>query len=174
MKILVFSDSHNQAIRIEKVLQKETNIDLIIHLGDCVSDILTMRAKFPQYKYEFVPGNCDYAYDIPEEKMLDIEGKKVFITHSSQYLTQNNLNELFRSTAKIGADVVLYGHTHISNEVTINGILYLNPGCISKPRSGKPKSYMVMNFDNGKLTSKIVALTNEIYLSNLDKAVSSM
>ena len=173
MKILVFSDSHNHASRIEKILQKETNIDLIIHLGDCVSDILTMHANFPQYKYEFVPGNCDFGYDILEEKMLDIEGKKVFITHSSKYLTQNNLNKLFKSTINIGADVVLYGHTHISNKVTHNGILYLNPGCMSNARNGQQKSYMVINLNNGKLTTKIISL-NEFYFSNLDKAVSTM
>ena len=158
MKILVFSDSHNHAYRIEKVMLSEPADDLIIHLGDCISDIQTIKAKFPQYNYEFVPGNCDFSYEIPEEKMLEIEGKKIFLTHSSKYLTQTNLNEFYKSTAKLGADVVLYGHTHVASEIVRNGILYLNPGCLSKPRNRGTKSYMILNIENGNITTKFVSL----------------
>lgn len=55
MKILVFSDSHNHAYRIENALLSETTADLIIHLGDCISDIQSIRAKYPKFKYAFVP-----------------------------------------------------------------------------------------------------------------------
>jgi len=156
MKILVFSDSHNHAYRIEQALLNEGSADLIIHLGDCISDIQTIQAKFPQYKYEFVPGNCDFSYNISEEKTIEVEGKKIFLTHSNNYFTQTSLNNLFKATANTGVDVVLYGHTHISNEVTRNGILYLNPGCLSRTKNKASKSYLVLTIEAGKISTKFV------------------
>jgi len=156
MKILVFSDSHNHAYRIEKALLNETEVDLIIHLGDCISDIQSIQAKYPQFKYEFIPGNRDYNYNIPEEIMLEVEGKNFFITHSSKYFTQINLNHFFEFTSNIDADVILYGHTHVAKKFVHDGILYLNPGCMSSPPNRGIKTYMVINIEDGQIDTKLV------------------
>lgn len=156
MKILVFSDSHNHAYRIENIVRNETDIDLIIHLGDCISDIQTIQKLYPQYSYEYVPGNCDYAYTIPEEKLIDLGGLKFFLTHSSKYHTSKNLNDLYQNTENLGVDVVLYGHTHEPSETVHKSILYLNPGCLSRPRNKNLKTYLVLTIEDGKINARFI------------------
>ena len=160
MKILVFSDSHNHAYRIENVLGRETDVDLIIHLGDCVADIQTVQAKVPNIRFEFVSGNCDFDSLIPEEKTFEFAGKIFLITHSSKYYTQLNLNELYRETANSGADIVLFGHTHVPFENTRNGILYLNPGCVSMPKNRGIKTYAVLEITNGNISTQFKEILN--------------
>ena len=40
-------------------------------------------------------------------------------------------------------DVLVSGHTHIPAYVCDKGCVFLNPGSVSKPRGGMPKSFMV-------------------------------
>ncbi|MEI6602425.1 MAG: metallophosphoesterase family protein [Clostridia bacterium] len=160
MKILVFSDSHNHAYRIEKIVHNETDIDLIIHLGDCISDIQTIQKLYPQYSYEYVPGNCDYAYTIPEEKTIELGGLKFFLTHSAKYNTNKNLYELYKNTENLGVDVVLYGHTHEPSETVHKNILYMNPGCLSRPRNKGLKTYLVLTIEDGKMNARFVPVEN--------------
>ena len=158
MKILVFSDSHSHAYRMGQIVSRETDIDLIVHLGDCIADIQTIQVEFPQYKYEYVPGNCDYSYSIPVEKMIDFAGKKIFLTHSAQYDTYKNLHTLFKETENLGADIVLFGHTHEPTELLHKNILYLNPGCLSRPRNKGIKTYLVLDIEGEKISAKFNAL----------------
>jgi len=127
---------------------------MIVHLGDCISDIQTIKAKFPQYEYEYVPGNCDFSYTVPEEKMIEVAGKKILLTHSFQYDTYRNLTTLYKNTENSGADIVLFGHTHEPFEGKQNGILYLNPGCISRPRSKDIETYLELTIESGKVSAK--------------------
>jgi putative phosphoesterase len=67
-----------------------------------------------------------------------------FIEHNA---TKENLNLLFR---EFNADVICYGHEHISSLVDGNA-LYLNPGSCGCPYPGKNITRcMILTIDNGK------------------------
>jgi putative phosphoesterase len=42
-------------------------------------------------------------------------------------------------------DIFLSGHTHIPTAKKENGIVYGNPGSISLPKGGYPKSYAILD-----------------------------
>lgn len=111
------------------------NSDLIIHLGDNVQDTDIIAETF-KGRIIKVKGNCDFSVFEPSEKVEIIENKKFLITHGHTYDVKYNLNELKFGAKTIGADVALYGHTHISSIDYEEGIWYINPGSASFSRRG--------------------------------------
>ena len=57
-RVLVLSDSHGNVNNMVHAV-KETDPDMIIHLGDCWTDAVRLKKKFPEIPMEQVPGNCD-------------------------------------------------------------------------------------------------------------------
>ena len=51
------------------------------------------------------------------------------------------------------ADLILSGHTHIKQDVTVSGIRCLNPGSVSIPKDG---SHSCMVYENGEFTVRIL------------------
>lgn len=46
---------------------------------------------------------------------------------------------------ELGADIAIYGHIHMPDYATEDGVLVINPGSVAKPRQeGWRKSYAVM------------------------------
>jgi putative phosphoesterase len=43
--------------------------------------------------------------------------------------------------------VVVYGHTHIPTDKTIDNIRYMNPGSVSIPKNGSERGYLIV--ENG-------------------------
>ena len=56
-----------------------------------------------------------------------------------------------------GVDVVLYGHTHIANIVFEEGVWFINPGSLSRPRYGK-RSFATIEIKE----SRIIPCLNEL------------
>lgn len=134
MKIIVVSDTHgnNQsfleaAITIEKP-------DMIFHLGDFVSDAKKIT-KILGIDCIMVKGNGDYGMmNVNEDELLEIEGKKIFLTHGHKYHVGYNLDDLYHKGLELGADLILFGHTHIPEIKHEKDIILMNPGSPSLPR----------------------------------------
>lgn len=135
MLIGIVSDTHRIKEYIKKACEYTKDCDLVIHLGDNIED----AAEIKQYyggKIINVRGNCDFTKDVPSERIEIIENKKFFITHGHNYNVKSNMINLKYKALEIGADVVLFGHTHIAQIVEDDGILFINPGSVSMPRDG--------------------------------------
>ena len=130
MKIIVVSDTHGNngpfleaAITIEKP-------DLIFHLGDYVSDAKKI-SKILEVDSIVVKGNGDYGMmDLNEDELVEINGKKIFLTHGHRYNVSYNLNDIYYKGLELGADLVLFGHTHLpiiekTKELIQGVLLYL-------------------------------------------------
>ena len=122
-RVLIMSDSHGNVENMVTAVEKE-NPDMIIHLGDCVTDAVRLNNRFPQITFANVPGNCDYS-DGKTEKILNIDGYKVLICHGHTY------------NVKI---------TYLPLECHASVSLF-NPGSIGAPAWGKAPSYGVITFD---------------------------
>ena len=144
-KILVLSDSHGEQDNMIQAV-KNTEPDMIIHLGDCWSDAVILREEFSDIPMEHVPGNCDFSME-ETEKMLDIEGEKVLICHGHTYNVKSDYIRLQYEALEKGATVVLFGHTHKVFYDKHNGLNIMNPGSIGVPTWGKPASYGVLTID---------------------------
>ena len=145
MKVLVFSDSHGNIKNMEKAINMFNNIDTIIHLGDYVEDIEKIKKNYKDKLFIQVAGNNDFT-DIPNEKLININGYKVFITHGHEYNVYFGIDRLYYRLREIGVNVALYGHSHKPLSFFEDDFLILNPGSISFPRGFSVCSFMVMEF----------------------------
>ncbi|NLC69255.1 MAG: metallophosphoesterase [Clostridiaceae bacterium] len=156
MKILVFSDTHGDIKKAREAIKKNIDTDLIIHLGDYFRDAQKIRAEFPGIPVEYIYGNSDFMIDdTPAEKLLEFEGKRIFMTHGHKYSVKWNYQQLFDKAYELKADVLLFGHTHVA-EIVKNGSGYiLNPGSISDPRGDSIESYAVIEINDGKVELRL-------------------
>lgn len=132
MKILVISDSHGNKLGVDRIF-KNMAFDYLLFLGDGLADI-------GDYKYldnvYIVSGNCDFFSTEPNERVVELGGKKIFMTHGNKYGVKLGLGALVRRGVDLQADMVLYGHTHNRNIEQIGNIYYVNPGKFSKNSEG--------------------------------------
>lgn len=135
MIIGVISDTHRHTWVIENAIKKLEGSDIIIHLGDNVQDVKEI-SKYYKGPIINVKGNCDFAVDTPSERVEIIAGKKFFITHGHRYDVKYDLSRLRYKALEIEADVVLFGHSHVSKIAYEDGIWFVNPGSPALSRDG--------------------------------------
>lgn len=157
MRIGVVADSHGNLYLLDKVLSLMEDVDMIIHLGDYCRDIVKLNEKYNK-KIVYVKGNNDYGLDITSDKIIDIEGVRIFMTHGHKYGVYYDLSRLSYKALEEKADVVLYGHTHMQSRDDYNGIAFLNPGSTSLPRDNKPGG-LILTLENGRAEYDFIRMT---------------
>lgn len=133
MKILVFSDSHGHVEHMSRCAGKLAP-DTIIHLGDGTCDVSALKKELPRTPVVNVRGNCDSDKSVSELEIIEFSGHRLFVCHGHRYGVKLSLGGFLTSAMCAGADVALYGHTHIPDLRTERGILILNPGSIGRGR----------------------------------------
>jgi uncharacterized protein len=151
--IAVVSDTHKYNSIVQNVLESIEDADMVIHLGDVVEDAEYIAKHF-KGETIYVRGNCDENSFAASERTLIIEGKKLFITHGHNYHVKEGLLKLKYKAEEIGADIVLFGHTHLSLVEYYQGILFVNPGSPSICREGQ-NSVAIMEINNGEVNVTI-------------------
>lgn len=147
MRVLVISDTHGVKKNLDRVLELEHPYGQVIHLGDIEGDedYLKSAAGCP---VAAVRGNNDYFSQLPQEQVIEVAGKRIFITHGHYYYVVAGLEHLIREAQGRGVDMVMFGHIHrpvIRQEGTLSVI---NPGSLSYPRQeGRRPSYIIMEID---------------------------
>ena len=156
MRILIVSDTHKAHGNLERALEKEGPLDMLIHLGDVEgkADYIEAVAGCPVH---MVSGNNDFFSDLPWEEEFFIGDHHVFITHGHGYFVGMNEDRLKAEARGRGADIVMYGHTHMPALTVEPDLITLNPGSISYPRpKGRKPSYILMEVDqDGKVSCEI-------------------
>ncbi|WP_018130994.1 metallophosphoesterase [Effusibacillus pohliae] len=130
MKICVISDSHGRTDRIDQILRRHLEIDLLLHAGDHADDVADRR----DVRCKAVCGNCDVAGTAPDEQLLDLAGLRVLLTHGHLYKVKQTLLPLSYRAKETNAQLVIFGHSHVPVIVEEEGIVFLNPGSLSYPR----------------------------------------
>lgn len=147
-KLLILSDSHgNVNNMITAILESEP--DMVIHLGDCETDVYRLEERFPDMHFETIAGNCDYD-DEYLEKIIEIEGKKILICHGHTYNVKGGYLNIEMASLEKGVDIALFGHTHKVFYDNNNGLIMMNPGSIGAPPYGIPPSYGLLYLDENE------------------------
>ena len=172
MTIPIISDSHGNSRRLGNILQKLSaigeNPSELIFLGDGTNELIR---NLPEgLRLYAVYGNCDNyggAIDldiidgegnvVPIERIEDLGGKRIFMTHGHKYGVKGGLTHAISRAAILGADILLYGHTHephsqripagsVFGEVMLSKDLHVfNPGALEKG------SFGVLTVRNGEI-----------------------
>jgi putative phosphoesterase len=105
-----------------------------------------------------VPGNCDSSSRRKTEQIKQLEGVKFYLVHGHQYRVKTSLNALFLRGQEVGAEVVLFGHTHIPFCEKIEGMWMINPGSPSLPRSAAGGSFILAELNNSVFNPQLIML----------------
>ncbi len=140
MKIVVLSDTHGDAAIIPDVIAAHPDAAYYFHCGD--SELAYEDVHIKDCKR--VRGNCDYDVNYPVEEVVDVEDKTVFMTHGHLFNVKTTLTPLAMRAQEVGANIVLFGHSHVLGAELVDGTLFLNPGSLKSPRGRKEKSYAVI------------------------------
>jgi putative phosphoesterase len=147
MKVLIISDTHGLRNTFDAVIEKEQDIDMLIHLGDVErdEDYIQSMVKCPAI---ILSGNNDFFSQLPTEREITIGDYKVFLTHGHSYYVSIETKTLRRVAMAKGANIVMFGHTHKPYMDVDGDIKIINPGSISYPRQeGRKNTYIIMEMD---------------------------
>lgn len=153
MRVLVVSDTHGRHDLLKKIFSVEEDFDLMLHLGDTEGGYDEIVACTP-CPVEAVAGNMDELSGLPEEKILELCGYRIWMRHGHQEGVSSRLHRLREAAERKKVDIVMFGHTHMPYLEVGSGITYVNPGSVSFPRPlGKTPSYVVMDMtEDGRVT----------------------
>ena len=159
MKILVFSDTHGDTSAMKDIVSRNRyDTDLVIHLGDHYKDLEYVMSDFPTIARIGVTGNCDYSFmyqNVKSEGTFTADKRRIFYTHGHKYNVKAGHDYIISNAKFCGANVVLYGHSHISFFEEKNGVIVINPGSLSFPRDGSQGTYAVLEICGEKLKCEI-------------------
>jgi uncharacterized protein len=126
LRILVIADTHDHLPpQLDKLA---TGVDEIWHLGDVCAPSLLAEIELIGPPVTIVRGNCDDEEAWPLVKDLERNGIRFRLVHIPPTRVPQD------------ADVVLHGHTHVPRHEKHGGVLFLNPGCVTRPNRGAPAS----------------------------------
>lgn len=159
MLIAVISDTHHSKSSILKIKNeiKKRNVDVIIHLGDNADDANEIKDGLNCECY-VVSGNCDLC-DFPDELLISLENKKIFMTHGHKYGVKFSLSNIFYRGRELDADIVLFGHTHVKLNFKEEGMWVINPGSPSLPKDGIA-SIAFIEIKNGEIIHSSFDINN--------------
>ena len=156
MKIIVVSDTHFSTQKIIERLEIIEDIDMIIHLGDIMSDSKKIGEALG-VKTLSVKGNCDFGLEEePFEKIVEVENIKIIFTHGHRYKVKQSVDRYFYRAMEAEANIALYGHTHVPVNRWIEDVLMFNPGSASLPKEGQKPSLGILNIVDNKVESNII------------------
>lgn len=175
-KIVVLSDSHGSLTAWKKAEKYFNGAEMVLHAGDILYhgsrnplpegyDTSKLADEILESNYNLlaVKGNVDalvddwvLPYPLPEYAVVDDNGLRIVIYHGYQHETSEERAAFAR---RFGADILIFGHTHLPLIEKKDGVILLNPGSIALPKQ-KPavptlalleeENIKILNLDNGK------------------------
>jgi putative phosphoesterase len=134
--------------------------DVILHAGDvCTAQVLDELAQYAPVRV--VRGNNDgpdvAGWGAPDAAEFDLAGVRVAMLHDSGQAA-GRLSRMRRRFP--GADLVVFGHSHIPLDASGNGLRVFNPGSPTDRRRQPNGTLGVLRIDGGRLVqARIVAVT---------------
>jgi uncharacterized protein len=127
--------------------------DLILHAGDvCTASVLTELAEYAPVTA--VVGNNDdpsvAEWGASATAELDLDGLRVAMVHDSGART-GRLQRMRRRFP--GADLVVFGHSHIPLDESAPGLRIFNPGSPTDRRRQPHGTLGVLEVDDGRLVA---------------------
>lgn len=152
MKVLIVSDTHGRHANLEEVLEREGNVDMLLHLGDVEGEEQYIE-QVSKCRCHMIAGNNDWFSGLSKDKEIQIGDYKVWMTHGHNYMVNMDTERLRVAAMARGVDVVLFGHTHKPYLDVESKPVVINPGSISYPRQdGRKPSYVVLDIEgNGSV-----------------------
>ncbi len=159
---MIASDLHGSFYYVNQLIERfiQEKCDHLILLGDILyhgprndlpkdyspKKVISLLNSIKE-KIICIQGNCDAEVDgmvlefdiLTPYKRVEIDGNILHLTHGHKFNEKSPLTH-----AKEG-EIVLFGHTHVPFDKTVNGSRYINPGSVSIPKEKSKHSYLIFN-----------------------------
>jgi len=142
LRIFVLADTHDKLP--SKVIELANGADEIWHLGDVCAEIILDKLQAIGPPVYVVRGNCDSNHEWPLTRDLKRAGLKIRLQHIPPERPPPDV------------DVLLHGHTHVPRNEKRGGVLFLNPGCVTRPNQGAPRSVAELRINNGQVDWRLI------------------
>ena len=169
MKLLIASDIHGSAYWCRKLLEvyQQEQPDKLVLLGDILyhgprndlpreyapKAVIALLSPLAE-KILCVRGNCEAEVDqmvLPFPCMAPYS--QLLVADKTFYLTHGH-HENPRNLPRLNpGDVFLSGHTHVKEDILVEGVRCLNPGSVSIPKDG---SHSCLVYDKGEFSFRIL------------------
>ena len=131
MQVLIVSDVHGNDEALQRALQDNPQARVVFCLGGGVREYEAARASEPTREFCIVRGNCDWAAgDTPDAAVREIEGHRVLCLHGHLHGVKQSLLRAAYAARERGADILLFGHTHVPYGEHHEGLYICNPGSL--------------------------------------------
>ncbi|MDR0248794.1 MAG: YfcE family phosphodiesterase [Oscillospiraceae bacterium] len=157
LKLLVLSDSHNRINLMSRAAEREKP-DAVAHLGDHIADAHRLKAVMPDTAFYMVSGNCDFAPGKTAELTVTLDGVTIYMTHGHIHGVKSSLDGLISCARKNGADLALYGHTHIPLLQSAGKLRVMCPGQMERHGANQSATYGVVTIERGAFDCRIERL----------------
>lgn len=158
VKILVVSDTHGKNKNVIEKVKDMKKPDLMLHLGDYVGDGIAI-SKALKISSIIVSGNGDHpSSGFKDEEIIEINGKRIFLTHGHRLGVNYSLNKLFYRAKELRADIALFGHTHIAFIEKKEDCIIMNPGSPFSPRGFSDKKTFGIIEISGEIKTKHIVI----------------
>jgi len=154
--IAVTGDTHGRIQSIIKELKKKKP-DYLLYTGDYYTDGIKI-AQHLKIEFAGVKGNCDVGRKGDKEKNVKLCGYRFYLVHGHQHGVKNSINNIYYRGKEVGADVVLFGHTHVPFCEFYDGMWIINPGSPTLPRSESAGSYALIQLEEDSLLPEIIKI----------------
>ncbi len=144
-RIVVLADTHlPRGHDLPRPLEREIDgADLVVHLGDFtgidLADALEKTGKLVA-----VHGNNDVLairHRYPDRREITVEGRTIRCIHGDT----GGRTAAAAAAAERGANIVLYGHSHMPGVLDDNGTLLFNPGSATQKRFAPYRSFGILS-----------------------------
>jgi putative phosphoesterase len=146
VKIGIVSDTHGSISRHALKMLRDEGVEHIIHAGDiCASSVLFKLEDIAPVTA--VLGNCDFddfGPDVKREAEVTLDGVTFYVVHRPQDVGYVDPTRI---------DVVVTGHTHVENIERKRGVLFVNPGSITRPRGAQGGTIAIVETKHGFVES---------------------
>lgn len=184
MRLGLVSDIHCNIESLDRALDRMGNVDEVLCAGDLIFSFrfsneviqrlreINARVVLGNHDLDVLGALGDRVRDSPntdpaqlawlkeQPTRLDtvVNGKKLTMFHATPELP---LEYVYRETpqmkqwTELGADYVVYGHTHVATDVQLEGTRVINPGSAGQPRdpgNGFRSTYAILDTQSDELT----------------------
>lgn len=127
MRILVVSDTHGDLRSLIKTVDAQRKAEIIVHCGDGEEQQRFLKDNYKDKMIVAVRGNCDWNSFFPSKEIFKACGKTIFVTHGHLYDAKSGLYRITSAAREAGADILLFGHTHMPLTLYEDGLYYYEP-----------------------------------------------
>lgn len=149
MRIVAFSDSHENADAVSALFRLQPDAGRYIFLGDGLWFVKSFVKSYPEFDVLTVGGNCDMCGDA-RLKLLETNGVRIAYCHGHRYGVKSGLERIKAEARATEANILLFGHTHEPHCEWDGGMWCINPG---KLATGSRINFAIIDIDDGGKTA---------------------